>query len=626
MSIFFSKLFWMSTLVMVLTLGMAVNLDAGNSQTRVETDSDPEIGAVAEIPESARLKLTTNQVVVFKDGYCLVVKEAVATTDDAGRVYTDEVPDSAVLGSFWAVPEQGQIRSMVAGWKHSNTTSTLETDCVDISEIIGSNLGSKCTFDIGTQNYRGTLLKLLPNRDTAQRQEHFLQSFASLNHATPVSPQPVTEDTVSLNHRTSSFFILSTEVGEIVLPIASVQNLTIDAMKSTVEKTVTRKTTHKRISITMDSIDTPVKIRIMYFRPDVRWIPTYRIDLTDRLASSQQKQSSQSNQRIAEIFMQGEIINEAEDFADVPFHLVVGVPNFRFRDVPSPMVLESTMRNALAQAAPSIMGYQSQMSNAIFTQRAAEYSGDRKQPSTVTAASIELPSELTSSAGNDLFVYKLGAMSLEKGERATVPILRTEVPYRDVYTWNVELPHAETYAATGASTISPLVLSENKVWRQIELINDTELPWTTGAAMFVDGFQPIAQELLTYTSPGGVCRIPVTIAVDLRGRIEDAETDRELQKLVWRGNQYARVSGKIHLELENQKQQPVNVEINLQFGGEASTASDDGKVVLRPFNAEDWHDRQGDAINNSSQVKWRTEVEPGGCFQPTVEYAFWLRY
>jgi hypothetical protein len=170
------------------------------------------------------------------------------------------------------------------------------------------------------------------------------------------------------------------------------------------------------------------------------------------------------------------------------------------------------------------------------------------------------------------------------------------------------------------------VLSENKIWRQVELINDTDIPWTTGAAMFVDGLQPLAQEVLTYTSPGGICRVPVTVSVDLRGKIEDSETKRELNALRWRNYDYLRVDGKIESELANNKQEAVNVEVRLRFGGKSTSVSPDGTVTHHPYRAQDWTNGQGDTINNSTLIKWETKIEPGECFKPVVEYEFFMRH
>ena len=58
----------------------------------------------------------------------------------------------------------------------------------------------------------------------------------------------------------------------------------------------------------------------MYFRPGIRWIPTYRIDLRQK-----------DGKNMAQVSLQAEILNEAEDLHDVPLDIVVGVPNFRFK-------------------------------------------------------------------------------------------------------------------------------------------------------------------------------------------------------------------------------------------------------------------------------------------------------
>src|SRR5579871_3935083 len=76
----------------------------------------PPLAAAAERDKS-ELELKTERVIVFKDGYSLFIKHGVATTDKSGEVYTDDVPDAAVLGSFWAIPDGGRLVSMLAGWK-----------------------------------------------------------------------------------------------------------------------------------------------------------------------------------------------------------------------------------------------------------------------------------------------------------------------------------------------------------------------------------------------------------------------------------------------------------------------------------------------------------------------------
>ena len=97
---------------------------------------------------SAELKLSTERVIVFKDGYCLIVKKGTAKTDDKGVVYSDDVPDSAILGSFWAVPTKGTIKSMVAGWVETESESKRKINCTNVVEIIKANLGKACSVRI----------------------------------------------------------------------------------------------------------------------------------------------------------------------------------------------------------------------------------------------------------------------------------------------------------------------------------------------------------------------------------------------------------------------------------------------------------------------------------------------
>ena len=103
-----------------LSIGtIAIALALTTNQTPLLADSTPDDS------EASRLDLKTERVCVFKDGYCLILERGTATTDKDGFVFTEEVPDSAVLGSFWAVPDEGKLKSMTAGWVASKSKSCL---------------------------------------------------------------------------------------------------------------------------------------------------------------------------------------------------------------------------------------------------------------------------------------------------------------------------------------------------------------------------------------------------------------------------------------------------------------------------------------------------------------------
>jgi len=145
--------------------------------------------------------------------------------------------------------------------------------------------------------------------------------------------------------------------------------------------------------------------------------------------------------------------------------------------------------------------------------------------------------------------------------------------------------------------------------------------------MIMDGMQPLAQELLTYTSPGGVVRVPVTVSVDTRGTVTETELGRQMKELHWDGYHYAKIRNRAELSLVNHKAVDIDIEITLRFGGKTDDVSDGGRVVTAPYNGADWERYRGSpAVNNSTIVTWRQTVGKGKTFKPTVRYHYFARH
>jgi len=392
-------------------------------------------------------------------------------------------------------------------------------------------------------------------------------------------------------------------------------------MKTTLSKSMKTTRRAKRLIFKFPEAEKKQTLSVMYFRPGIRWIPTYRIDLRQK-----------DGKNLAQVSLQAEILNEAEDLSDVPLDIVVGVPNFRFKGTPSPLILEATLRNVLAESDPVIMGQamaNNSFSNAMYSQRSGEFRRTAAQANAAAEGGIvNLPGELTATGTQDLFVYKLPKLTLDKGDRSAVSIFTTDAPYRDIYTWDVHVARNDVEAApSGAGIASPLTLSKNEVWHQVVITNNTNLPWTTGAAMITEGQQPLAQELLTYTPPKDECRVPVTISIDTRGAFEEKEIGRDLKALHWSGHNYARIEKEANVHLCNNKKVDIEAEITLRVGGKVTKAESEGAIVLTAFRNEDWQNYQGHpAVNNSSMVSWKVKLKPGETFEPKVTYHFFTRH
>lgn len=590
--------------------------------------------------DPSELELKTQRVIVFKDGYALIIKKATATSDKSGEVFTDEVPDAAVLGSFWALPEEGRMISMLAGWKETKDSEEKQMPATQPIEILLANKGKQAKIELHDKTlFNGVIHEVLVDKTASPLAPAALEwlDLAGDKPKPPVLIKPQsrfassvsrlvqtpTDTERTLTAINGANFILRTDEGDVLLPVGQIRSVLVKDMKTTLGKTLTTKKKTKRLSFTFEGKEKKQAMTLMYFRPGVRWIPTYRVSLTEQKGAAKEDEK-----KMADISLQAELLNEAEDFDDVPIDIVVGVPNFRFKGTPSPLVLEATLRNALAEAAPDIMGNQSQLSNAMYSQRASEFRRNQAQAAPANGVAVNLPGELTGGGAQDLFVYNLPKLSLGKGDRIAVPIFTTKSPYRDIYTWDVHLTKQDNAAApSGAGINSPLVLSKNEVWHQIVLTNNTNVPWTTGAAMIMQGNQPLAQELLTYTAPKDEVRVPVTISVDTRPSIEEKEINRELKAIQWEGYQYARIERELKLDLCNHKPIEIETEITLRVGGKVTKATNDGQITLGSYNAADWvHYAGHPAVNNSSTVVFKAKLKPGDKLEPTVTYHFFTRH
>ena len=532
------------------------------------------------------VELTTERVMVFKDGYALVVKTVDGVTDAAGRLVVDQVPEAAVLGSFWALADGGRVLAMTAEQVSSAETGEAPRRCRHHADLLAANRGRRCRLTLadGT-TVDGVVADLLGPTDAT-------------------------------DGGAATIVVMATGGGDVALPIGDVRRVTADDLA--VEESVawTRTTTRKRLVISLGDAGRRQRVHLMYFSPGLRWIPTYRLDLAGETAER------------GELSLQGEILNELEDLVAVPVTLVVGVPNFRFRAVVSPLALERELRNALLEAAPSLAARADHLSNAMFSQQLAQWDGQPPAAAGGEDGPPAVPAELTEGRSQDLFTFELGPLSLARGARAAVPVFTTATAVRHVFTWDVDLRRPDLEAApAGAGLESPLVLSETRVWHQLELANRDQRPWTTGPVLVVADGLPLAQELLTYTSPGGSVRFPLTVAVDLRARFGEEEVGRQLDAVRWLGADYARIDKAGRLEVENRGPAAVELEITCRFGGRATEASDGGDITLHAFASDDWDGYQGHpAVNNHSELLWRTTLAPGARFAPTVAFHYFARH
>jgi hypothetical protein len=224
--------------------------------------------------------------------------------------------------------------------------------------------------------------------------------------------------------------------------------------------------------------------------------------------------------------------------------------------------------------------------------------------------------ELSGSGGEqDLFVYSVKEFSLKRSSRATVPLWQNTVPMRHVYT--LDLKPIRSRSGSGhvepqpGANPSPLKISQNKIWHQLELANNSSLPWTTGAALSMRQNLPLGQDLLTYTPVGGCSLLPLTVAVDMLSNYDEEEVSRKHNAINIGNTNYTLVTKKGVVSVTNYRKEKSVMRISLSTGGKIEQVSDEGKVKTNDFAAADWQESGYHVINNHSDVTWDLSVDPG---------------
>lgn len=505
------------------------------------------------------LTLTTKRVVVFKNGYGLFVKQAVGIADEAGRVFTNEVPDAAVLGTFWAVSDDDAIVAMRAEWVEHEREEVKEVGCASVAELLQANVGVTVTLSLSLENRPRITGKILV-----------------------VQPKGVPQ-----------LVLLEVGTDQVVLPISAIRSVEAKLLSTTRphRSTITERTKRLSFDVGREAAGRPVTLHLMYFRPGIRWIPAYR------LGGSWDGEATMA--------LQAEVLNEAEDLDDVPLHLVVGVPNFRFRDVASPLTLESTLRGALGSRADQQLASRLRTQNIFSNAFAAE--GEQAGGSD-DGSSLRLAPELAAEGVEDLFVYDAPPIHLPRGARATVPLWTSGVPVEHIYTVDVRIERDEQRTAPGH-------LARNDVWHQIELTNRSTTPWTTGAALLLRNKNPVAQEMLGYTAPGATTLLPITVATDLRTEAVEVEASREPNAYHWGNAVWSLITVDGEIDVRSFRREASRLRVRVAVTGKADVAPEADVRILSGTGA----------VNPESVFTWSFDLPPAESRTLTYRYSFYTR-
>jgi hypothetical protein len=511
---------------------------------------------------------------------------------EAGLGNLETVPN-ATLGSLWIAPNDAgaSLDEVVA---HRNKFFGQQNLTV-LADVLLANAGKVVTIVENSQKeYTGEIVGF---RQAAEGEK---------SDDTSISPNP-SGDTLYANGLSSvpqrrvtpEFLLLRSEGKLLALYFHNIARVILPA-DSILQQS--QEEERKALQFKIKGVTGHVNLTMGYLEHGLGWSPSYLVSLQD--------------DKKAQITMQAVLVNDAEDLKDTDLFFVVGVPNFAYSNVPSPMALQQSLLEFM-QAASRRDDANLRYSNAITGQMTAGGIAGLDAPG---APSLAITTEeLQGAQEEDLFLYSRKHVTLARGERATYNVFSETVNYEHIYEWNLEdQPRVDGFGnAQNNSNSGSDRSTRDNIWHALRLKNTTKFPWTSAPTMVISGTRPLSQDTVPYTPKSATSSLKLTIATDIRASHEENEIERQRDVQRRHNYNYDQVSVEGKLTIKNYKSKEVRLSIADRVRGTVESQTDNGKS-----------DKLAEAIavdNPLSRLTWEVTLQAGEEKVIKYRYKVWLR-
>lgn len=546
---------------------------------------------VAHSGEAPVPELKTAAVAAFKNGLAFVVKQGdVRLEEGVGNL--EPVPN-ATLGSLWIAPnDAGASLDRVVARRNK---LSVQRNLTNLADVLLANAGKIVTVvDNSQKEYTGEILGFRQARPAEKAGDGSAPSSNSWSESVSAStlssaPQPQgAPEFLLLKSDGKLLAIYFHNIARVILPADSVLQQSQEDERKALQFKIKGVTDHA--SLTMG-----------YLEHGLGWTPSYLVSLQD--------------DKKAQITMQAVLVNDAEDLRNTDLFFVVGVPNFAYSNIPSPMALQQSLLDFM-QAAARKDDMSARYSNAITGQAVGGMLDLEARAAPSLTSSTE---ELQGAQEEDLFLYSRKDVTLARGERATYNVFSDTVNYEHIYEWNLEdQPRVDGFGNPQSVPVtgSDRSLKEN-VWHALRLTNTTKFPWTSAPTLVISGVKPIAQDTLPYTSKSATSNLKLTIATDIRASHEETEVERQRDVQRRHNYNYDEVTVEGKLTIKNYKSKEVRLSIADRVRGTVESQTNGGKS-----------EKLAEAIavdNPLSRLTWEVTLQAGEEKVIKYRYKVWLR-
>jgi hypothetical protein len=325
-----------------------------------------------------------------------------------------------------------------------------------------------------------------------------------------------------------------------------------------------------------------IALQQVHITGGINWIPSYYLRLT-----------SDKNARLE---MKAVVENFAEDLKDAETELVVGAPQMIHSGQLDPITYDyistNGLDNAIAYRAKNYM-----QSNAMTVAGAMDES----------AGYFEGNFSTDGEKAGDMYIYKLGKITLAEQTKGTFPIFAAGVEYKDKYEGTIA--DATNYFN---NRFVPQEEKTYDVFHSLEVKNVSTVPLTTASVMVVnEKEQFVAQDEIKYTPVGATTNIRLSKAIDVIMKNQEEEKTREDNAKKIGKVSYSKVVVKGTVNVENYQGKDATITVTKVLNGTVTSQSNDGKVVKK--NSYSY-------VNPASEIKW--EVKLAAAEKKTLTYEY----
>lgn len=538
--------------------------------------------------ETQQSDLKTVAVAAFKNGLAFVLRKGEVDLEDQTGIISP-IPN-ATLGSLWIAPnDPGTSLDEAVAYSYKVTA---QQQLTTLTEVLLANTGKTVTvFDNTGAQYTGEIAGVSdtaeqPPIETAEKRNNqgFRRSGNTMERIAP--PNGQIPEYLLLRTQNKLLALYFRNVARVTLPDDPVLTKELSEDRKALRFKLTSKT--NRANLTMG-----------YLENGLGWTPAYLISL--------------EGEDTARLTMQAILVNDAEDISNADVFFVVGVPNFQYASIPSPMALQQSLMDFMQVAGRDRDALRSSYSNALMAQKTLAM--DENGPAAPGFGATV--TELQGAPEEDLFLYMRKGVTLRRGERGAYNVFADSVKFEHIYEWGIQdQPRVDGYGNPQNNYRSDVSATDN-IWHTLRLKNSTKFPWTSAPAMVISGTKPVSQDTLPYTPKLASSTLKLTIATDIRASHEEKEVARSQDIQRRRGYSYDEVTVEGTLTVKNYKTNDVKLKITDHVRGTVESQSDNGtSEKLAEAVAVD---------NPLSRLNWTITLKAGEERKIVYRYKIWLR-